>query len=994
MLEEPSAVVGLLCKSTLEFVLTWSGLIHLGHSVMLLAYVKRDRNWLCRIITLYSPQLDARAIKHLCDELEINTIITDSIDIKKLKSDTNRMIVPVPAYPKTLSSGVPSRAIKTASTVVPFLFHTSGTSSGKPKPIPQSNAVIQCLPRFEENNTTATFTTTPLYHGGLADCLRAWTSGAMIWFFPESELPITGANVIRSIKAAQNQNLAPVGYFSSVPYVLQMLLDEPDGITHLQNMELVGVGGAEMPVAAGDALIKHGVKLLSRFGSAECGFIMSSHRNYDEDKRWNYLQYKCIRNQLLMEPREDGLYELIVGSNWPCLLKTNRNDGSFATSDLFETHADHPNKWHYKGRSDANIALANGKKIDPSSIEAAVMSASATIKEAYVFGSGRPSLGVILYHSSDFANDDFLEAVWPLLDEVNARNPSLSRIARSMVIVLRSDDPDLLPRTSSKGTKLRRQTDEKLLSFIEDVYKKDYLPQLAQSFTPIEDSTSIVQGCIEQVVGYSVHPDKDLYQQGIDSLACIQIRKSLQESIGTKDGLPLPINVVYDQGTVLRLAAFLSGVKEEHNGPNVLKSIATKMREYSNTYKVQIESPGAKKLGKELFIVLTGTTGFLGAYILNALRSFPDVVKIYCPVRASTPLEARSRINREIQTHGWAALDDESNSPRIHYVPFGMRNDALVLADEYRGEILRDSTHFIHAAWAVNFNVKLDSFADQLAGTRDLIELSASAGAKFTFVSSTAAVSSSKCVSISETVSEHPSDSSPLGYSQSKWVMENIISEANHNIYDTKADLEPIEIIRVGQLCGDESGAWNLREAYPLLLSTAGIVGGLPSLKGQVLDWMPVHLAAQAILDIALPRSQDQGPRGLENISEKVSLLTPVYHVLNNKNTPKWEQMLCWILEDSHWSSLDVFSPIMWLEKLQDIKTEHPAHSLLDLWKSMVSKDASQRAIFDVSSTQRASKTMRQIQPLTEESVLKMVRWVLETSTQSAKGSFATTLAK
>lgn len=814
----------------------------------------------------------------------------------------------------------------------------------------------------------------------------------MIWFFPESELPITGANVIRSIKVAQSQNLAPVGYFSSVPYVLQMLLEDPGGITQLQNMELVGVGGAEMPVAIGDALIQHGVKLLSRFGSAECGFLMSSHRNYDEDTRWNYLQHKCMRNQLLMEPREDGLYELVVGSNWPCVFKTNRSDGSFATSDLFEAHPDHPNKWYYKGRSDANIALANGKKINPSSIEEAIVSASDIVEDAYVFGSGRPSLGVVLYHSSDYTKGDFLEAVWSPLDEINARNSSLSRIARSMVIALRADDPDLLPQTSSKGTKLRRQTDEKLSSLIDDVYLKTNLPQQTQAFTSVKHVTSTVQECIERVVGYSVQPDTDLYQQGVDSLACIQIRKSLQEDIGTRDGLPLPMNVVYDQGTVLRLAAFLSGVKEEGYGSRTLKSDATKMLEHSDTYKVRIEASGAKRVGKEFCIVVTGTTGFLGAYILNALRSFPDVVKIYCLVRASAPSEAQKRIERVIRTHGWAGLDD-TNSQGIHCLPFDMTNGALELADGYREEILRDSTHFIHASWAVNFNVKLDSFTDQLAGTRDLIELSTKAGAKFTFVSSTAAARSSKCVPISETVSEHPSDSSPLGYSQSKWVMENIISEANNNIGDKAIDLEPIEIIRVGQLCGDESGAWNLREAYPLLLSTAGIVGGLPSFKGQVLDWMPVHVAAQAILDIALPRSQCQGLRHLDYTCEKASLSTPVFHVLNNQDTPKWEQMLCWILEDSRWSSLDVFSPIVWLEKLQDMKTEHPALPLLDLWKSMVSKDVSQRAIFDISSTQQASETMRQLRPLTEESVLKMVTWVLKTSTPRAKYCSATTLA-
>ena len=46
-----------------------------------------------------------------------------------------------------------------------YLHHTSGTSTGLPKPIPQSHrAAVGVLPRFGDGHEKSTFTTTPLYH--------------------------------------------------------------------------------------------------------------------------------------------------------------------------------------------------------------------------------------------------------------------------------------------------------------------------------------------------------------------------------------------------------------------------------------------------------------------------------------------------------------------------------------------------------------------------------------------------------------------------------------------------------------------------------------------------------------------------------------------------------------------------------------------------------------------------------------------------------------
>lgn len=164
----------------------------------------------------------------------------------------------------------------------------------------------------------------------------------MIWFFPKRTMPITSDNIILAVNNARRRSAnACVKYLSSVPYVLQMLreVEGGSGVELLQSMDLVEVGGAPLPPAVGDDLVKSGVKLLSRIGSAECGFLMPSHSIYDEDSEWQYLRVVDDPDLLAFKPREDGLSGLVVKPDWPLRLKTNCEDRPCATSDLFEPHS-------------------------------------------------------------------------------------------------------------------------------------------------------------------------------------------------------------------------------------------------------------------------------------------------------------------------------------------------------------------------------------------------------------------------------------------------------------------------------------------------------------------------------------------------------------------------------------------------------------------------------------------------------------------------------
>lgn len=431
-----------------------------------------------------------------------------------------------------------------------YIHHSSGTSTGIPKPIHQSHrAGFGNLPRLDGSHF-ATFTTTPLFHGGTADCFRAWTSNALIWLFPGGDLPITPKNILSCLAVATQTEIRgtpPVRYFSSVPYVLQMLSEESDGMQMLQKMDLVGVGGATLSQSVGDKLVHDQVNLVSRFGSAECGFLLSSHRDYSSDKDWQYLRIPTWCSTLVFEDyeREGGVKQLIVKDGWPHMAKHNRPDKSYATSDLFEQHPKIQNAWKYNSRSDSQLTLLTGKKFDPAPLEDAISSGSQIIREAVIFGDGRQYPGALIFLSVAVGPNTESE-VWEAVSRANDEAQSHSRIERRMVVLLSADEHK--PEKSSKGTVLRGATEAMFKTSIESVYQGNEKDEPHSKLPPnTQEACIMITQVVEGVLDREISPTQDFYQEGIDSTRATQIRSKLQ---ALSPQHKLPLNVVYDCGNI------------------------------------------------------------------------------------------------------------------------------------------------------------------------------------------------------------------------------------------------------------------------------------------------------------------------------------------------------------------------------------------------------------------------------------------------------------
>ena len=950
--------VVLLCPSSAAFLYAWLALIYLGHSVLLIA-----------------PQCSPSAVSHLCNTCGVSVLLYDEHHedlASKACSEIQQQEAPnLKAFRLPFSSDADVfstiatadensiLASRPANTEVAYLHHTSGTSTGLPKPIPQTHhGGLGVLPILD-GTRHATFTTTPLYHGGVADLFRAWTSNALVWLFPGSDLPITASNIIKFLDVAdesfQIQHFPPVRYFSSVPYVLQMMAAEAQGLGHLRSMDVVGVGGAALPSEVGDDLVHKGVKLVSRFGSAECGFLLSSYRDFSEDGGWQYLRFGNGQDQIALEGRSGGLHELIVKAGWPHMAKRNREDGAYATSDLFEAHPSTKDAWKYHSRADSQLTLITGKKFDPAPLEAALAAASSSIVDVLIFGNGRPYPGALLFRSVDGAtmsDEELVDDIAPHIERLNAESQGHARLSKHMLVPMPYSRQSL--EKSSKGTIMRSKAEETYADVIAGVY--DSTVTDSQDDIPDSEVPRRILEVVNSTLGNDekkVTAESDLFANGIDSVASIRIRQALSTLLPQQSS-KLPLTVVQDSGTVSRLSDLILRIR--HGKPPIeTEDQSQLMQKLVLEYGISDRSkPSSPSLQRSLLngidsggvnILLTGPTGSLGSHLLHQLLENPLIKHIYLLVRGASSHAARERVVKALTSR---SLSLPSNfDTRVTIMPCKLSSPDLGLSSKQYRDLAERVDVVVHLAWAVNFLLPLRTFSSHLSALRHLLDFalasSRASPPRFLFCSTVAAVSR-QTHPISETTNSDPSASGQVGYAQSKWVAEQICASAHvstrlHGL---------ISVVRVGQLSGaTETGAWAKSEAYPLILSTLEDLECLPDLDAarrtqsrdgqgkEELNWLPVDTAAKAFVELIISRGRPQDTGSKKPEDEEVE----VYHLLSPPHIEprSWSDLADVIFRAENNSSKLV--PVHeWLDKLEDLRSQeqtrdHPALRLVSFWR-------------------------------------------------------------
>jgi thioester reductase-like protein/aryl carrier-like protein len=646
--------------------------------------------------------------------------------------------------------------------------------------------------------------------------------------------------------------------------------------------------------------------------------------------------------------------------------------------------------------------MITGKKFDPAPLEDAIRACFPLIDDALIFGNGQSYPGVLLFRSSQGASmsDKHLCAeISPIIEKLNRESQSHARIPRYMLIPMPPAEHSL--EKSSKGTILRGKAEERYAENIAKAYE-NVLPNGGPQQVSDEQVSIAIRSIILNVVGErtteqdqgTLSDDTDLFAYGIDSVGCIQIRHALSHLIPNGSGLPL--TVVEDQGTISRLSdlilrmrsgqmidrieleheqadqqqLMLNLAKEYSSFNNILPPSATRASTTDNLVTPESPSPASKSPQAGLRILLTGPTGSLGSHILHQLLFNPRVSHIHLLVRGARAHASCERVLKALSSRLLPISADSDFDAKTTLWQCKLSDAHLGLSDTEYTHLRSNIDVIIHLAWSVNFLLPLRSFAaTHLSGLRNLIDLALSSPQptppRVVFCSSVASVSQypdldlglnqGSASAVPERPMSSPASAGPTGYARSKWVAEAICVAAHRHTRLRNR----ISIARVGQLSGaTDTGVWSKSEAYPLMLSSMKATGVLPALQGEVLNWLPVDLAARAFVEDVLSVARPGGRRDvgrdasaetdpdLTHVDEQDEDEIPVHHVLNPNNDVQWSDLLSCLSRRETFKTVPVHEWLDAVSALQhDEKTkDHPSLKLLGFWKTVYSSKSRSRS--------------------------------------------------
>ncbi|MEW5929754.1 MAG: thioester reductase domain-containing protein [Gemmatimonadota bacterium] len=330
------------------------------------------------------------------------------------------------------------------------------------------------------------------------------------------------------------------------------------------------------------------------------------------------------------------------------------------------------------------------------------------------------------------------------------------------------------------------------------------------------------------------------YELGGTSLMAPRLVFALRQRLGTG----VPLDALYGAPTIADLAALLGGSPADGAvpspgtaGPDLWAEVAL---------DPEIRPRGPVRGGEPRAVLLTGATGFLGAYLLHELLE-RTAARVYCLVRADDPAAGLERVRRKMDSYG---LWSDACRARVEAVPGDLAQPRLGLdADAFAA--LADAVDAVyHNGAQVNHAFPYAALrAANVGGTQEVLRLACTGAPKPVHFLSSIAVYSPPAPG--EPVVDVHHESDPVdewrrlpGYAQSKWVAEHVVRLA-------AARGLPVSIYRPGIVTGDSrSGICPTHDFIWRLARAAVEMGQVALLDGRT-DVAPIDYVAAAVVALS-----------------------------------------------------------------------------------------------------------------------------------------------
>jgi thioester reductase-like protein len=308
-------------------------------------------------------------------------------------------------------------------------------------------------------------------------------------------------------------------------------------------------------------------------------------------------------------------------------------------------------------------------------------------------------------------------------------------------------------------------------------------------------------------------------------------------------------------------------------------------------------------------VLLTGASGFFGAYLLRDLLETTEH-RIYCLVRAQDATSGSQRVRDNLSKYG---LWKDAYARRIVAVPGDMGKPRLGIQNEQYEYLSGKVGIVFHNAAKVNF---LQPYAmlksENVDGTQSILEFCGKTAIKrLHYVSTVSVFASSKYDRESYLTEEAVPYAQGIigGYAQSKWVAEQLVLKA------IAGGLRGW-VYRLGTIAGDSNtGACNESDLLPKLLVGAIELGSMPKMDRKV-EFSPVNLASRAM--VAISKLEDSH-RSIFHLvhpspptqSELAKMIQKLEYPLKEVELKEWTQRLIAEPENSIADLVPLFTEVL-----------------------------------------------------------------------------------
>ncbi|CAI6087061.1 unnamed protein product [Clonostachys chloroleuca] len=373
-------------------------------------------------------------------------------------------------------------------------------------------------------------------------------------------------------------------------------------------------------------------------------------------------------------------------------------------------------------------------------------------------------------------------------------------------------------------------------------------PKTPKKQSTVEQNTKIKMETVIKIwaTALSIPPSTitskhDFFDLGGHSLSLAEVAGRFTQIFG----FPVPLAPLAGTPTLEGHLEAIKAARDGHTAAVQADLPAVLKQDSSLPEEIQPKTTEFTRLKDAETVLLTGATGYLGAFLLKSLLENTSA-HILCLIRFTEPTKdcrpaGMARVRKNLIDLG---IWNDSCLDRVEIVPGNLARSRLGLSPEAFDELANRVQVIIHSAATVNLVYPYAALRNaNVGGTRQILRLASRGGATVHHISTNGVLPHSVDGWTEDTVVDIQDVPDKLldGYGQTKWVAEKLVFEAGRRGI-------PVRVYRPGTISGHSvTGATNTWDLLNALIVESLHLQSSPNVEGWFPEMAPVDFVSTAI---------------------------------------------------------------------------------------------------------------------------------------------------